>query len=457
MTIPPLSKPSHHHHRSSRGRDFSRSPLSFASFARALFLAVLCGAPWAFGAVQPWAWATILAASLGALVLWSVGCARRGVLRICWSPLYWPFLVFLVLAAAQYFTGLTADHVATREALLKIVTNLIVFFLAGQLLNAQPENGRALVWLGRLVSLLAIALCSLGFAQLLWGPPRVIYWTFPVVGWPFGPYVNHNNYAGLMEMLLPISVAYIFSRPSRSALPWLLWVGAILVVISLWTSGSRAAALVVLVEGAVWVGILSRRPRGVHPQLFVALLVAVLISVAGFSWLVGTGKVEGRSWSVFDTNQSVEAKLGDRVRVGIDTLRMAIHHPWFGVGVGSFQSTFPKYLTFSTDLIWGHAHNDFLEGVAEMGLPGAVLIGVALVIFFRKAFRHVEDRLRYEWGWIQMGATVGVVGLLCHSLVDFNLRVPANAAWFVVCLAIATHSRPSAGVLRMDRGEANTL
>jgi hypothetical protein len=40
-----------------------------------------------------------------------------------------------------------------------------------------------------------------------------------------------------------------------------------------------------------------------------------------------------------------------------------------------------------------------------------------------------------------MGAALGVVGLLVHSLVDFNLRVPANAAWFVVCLAIATHPR----------------
>ena len=82
-----------------------------------------------------------------------------------------------------------------------------------------------------------------------------------------------------------------------------------------------------------------------------------------------------------------------------------------------------------------------LEAVAETGLPGVVMILMALVIFFRLAFRDIEERLRHERGWIQMGAAVGAVGLLVHSFVDFNLRIPANAAWFVVCLAIATHPR----------------
>ena len=72
-----------------------------------------------------------------------------------------------------------------------------------------------------------------------------------------------------------------------------------------------------------------------------------------------------------------------------------------------------------------------------------VLIFAAITIFIRSAFRDMGKRLRHGWGWIQMGATLGAVGLFCHSFVDFNLRVPANATWFVVCLAIATHSGPA--------------
>jgi O-antigen ligase len=114
-----------------------------------------------------------------------------------------------------------------------------------------------------------------------------------------------------------------------------------------------------------------------------------------------------------------------------------------GVGVGCFEPVFPNYMTFPSELRWSHAHDDILEAVAETGLPGAVLILVALVLFFRIAFRRLDERLQYGWGWVQMGAAVGAVGLFFHSFVDFNLRVPANAAWFVLCLAVATHPRSS--------------
>jgi O-antigen ligase len=375
-----------------------------------------------------------------------MGCAYRGVLRMTWSPLYWPFLAFLVLAVVQYLAGLSADHVATREAVLKIVTNLIFFFLAGQLLNAQPENGKALEWLGLIAALLAFALCILGLAQMFWGVnPQVIYWTYPVaVGSVFGPYVNHNDYAGLMEMLLPISVAYVLSRSSSILPRLLLWSGVILVITSIWICGSRGGTLVLLIEGLLLAGILFwHRPRGVSPRLLPVLLGVVLIAVGAFSWMVSAGHVGSRAWSIFETNRSLEVTIGDRFRVGIDTLHIARSHLWMGIGVGCFEQAFPKYMTFPSELHWTHAHDDILEAVAETGLPGAALILVAVVLFFGIAFRRIQERLRHGWGWIQMGATVGAVGLFFHSFVDFNLRVPANAAWFVICLAVATHPRIS--------------
>jgi O-antigen ligase len=101
------------------------------------------------------------------------------------------------------------------------------------------------------------------------------------------------------------------------------------------------------------------------------------------------------------------------------------------------------------DRHWTHAHDDVLEAAAETGLPGVVIILVSLALFVRVAFGHIAGRLQHKWGWIQLGAAVGAAGLFFHSFVDFNLRVPANAAWFVVCLAIATHGRPAQANPRM--------
>ena len=66
------------------------------------------------------------------------------------------------------------------------------------------------------------------------------------------------------------------------------------------------------------------------------------------------------------------------------------------------------------------------------------LMVAALVMFFGLAFRKLAQRLRDDAGWIQLGAAIGCCGLLVHSFVDFNLHIPANAAWFAVLASVAT-------------------
>jgi len=382
--------------------------------------------------------------ALVVLVLWAAGCANRGFLRIVWTPFYAPFLAFLALATAQFLAGRSPDHVAMREALLKIVTNLVIFFVAGQLLNGQIEYGRALERLGPVAMGLALALCTLGLAQAFWSVnPMVIYWTYPITaGSPFGPYVNHNDYAGIMEMLIPICVAYLLPQTSNLLLRLFLWAGVVLAITSIWVCGSRGGTLALVVEGLLMTAILLKaRPRHVSPRVLPVLGVIVLLAAGVFSWMVSAGHVGSRAWSIFETGRSLEVTLGDRLRVGFDTLRMARDYPLAGIGVGCFEQVFPKYMTFPSELHWSHAHDDIAEGVAETGIPGAVLLLIAIWTFFRMAFRDIKARLRYDWGWIQIGAAVAAMGMFAHSFVDFNLRIPANAAWFVLCLAVATHPR----------------
>jgi O-antigen ligase len=85
-----------------------------------------------------------------------------------------------------------------------------------------------------------------------------------------------------------------------------------------------------------------------------------------------------------------------------------------------------------------YAHNDYAEAVAETGLAGATLIFTALALFFHLSFRNCGRRLSSGDTLIGMGAAVGCCGLLVHTLFDFNLHIPANAAWFAVLAGIAT-------------------
>lgn len=83
-----------------------------------------------------------------------------------------------------------------------------------------------------------------------------------------------------------------------------------------------------------------------------------------------------------------------------------------------------------------HAHNDYLEVLAESGIiGGASLIGLAfgglgyLFVLWMK-------RKDYFVRGIVFGCMAGIVSLLLHSFVDFNLHIPANALYFVVLFAL---------------------
>ena len=108
--------------------------------------------------------------------------------------------------------------------------------------------------------------------------------------------------------------------------------------------------------------------------------------------------------------------------------------------MGSFVTVYPPYQTEASDLITEHAHNDYVEALTETGLLGGVLILAALVLFIPIAFRNLDVQLKREQGWIQLGAAIACCGLLIHSFVDFNLHIPANAAWFAFCAGLASLS-----------------
>jgi O-antigen ligase len=152
-----------------------------------------------------------------------------------------------------------------------------------------------------------------------------------------------------------------------------------------------------------------------------------------------SGGITRRLENILNTMHSSEASFAERKKAAIDSLRIVRERPWIGAGLGSFETVFPRYRSFPTDQQWDHAHNDYAEALAETGVVGGLLILVALVSFFRVAFRNLRERLQTDVGWIQFGAALGCCGLLVHSLADFNLHIPANAAWFAVSAGLACH------------------
>jgi O-antigen ligase len=415
----------------------ARSRESFPAFsiARVLLVATLLAAPLPFGAIQAWAWALLALLALLLLLLWAIGSAQRGALSITWSPLYLPAVLFILLGGIQFFAHLTLDPIATRESLLKLVTDLVFFFLAGQLLAAGSE--KTLRTFGLAVAVYAFTLALFAVLQFF-SSNGLIYWAVETAGWAFGPYVNHNHYAGLMEMLIPVAACYVLSRPGNHPLRTLLGFALLVPIASLLLSGSRGGLISLLAEILILgVILLWHGPHFGRRSPATAGVLGIAAAALLFFWM-DPGDISKRLLTIANTAQSPEATFGDRKALTLDSLHMLRDHLWVGTGLGSFETAYPAYQSFPTDLAYAHAHNDYAEALAETGLVGGVLILAALVMFFRLAFKKLADRLQHDTGWIQLGAAIGCCGLLVHSFVDFNLHIPANVAWFAVSAAIAT-------------------
>ena len=475
----------------------ARRAMRVPSFApvRVTLVAALLAAPLAFGAVQAWAWGTLAVVAWLLFFLWALACARRGSVRVFWSPLYLPAGFFFLVGVTQFAARVTIDPTATREALVKLSTCLLLFVLAGQIFSEGvspgsqvPERaprdgwGRVGTARGDFLSSAPLRWTLIAYTFFLglfaifqfFSSQGLIYWRVPSPGWTFGPYVNHNHYAGLMEMLIPLAIAAALvafrqdGAPGRSPAggalkggatsvraarmrgatippgrhPAALVLGFVLLIpiASLLLSASRGGFIALLAEALLAVvAIFACGPRPARPVF--ALLAGATLLASGllFGWMAPRHVIQ-RLVRMGDGTHPPEVEFRARLTAARDALGILRDHPGLGSGLGSFEAAFPRHMSFATDLRWDHAHNDYAELLAETGLAGGAALACALVMFFGLAFRNLRARLRHPAGWMQFAAALGCCGILVHSFADFNLHIPANAAWFAACAAIATKS-----------------
>ena len=143
--------------------------------------------------------------------------------------------------------GITAVPFLTRIELLKYSALLALFFLCVQSYRTRAQ-WRNFVWF----------LLSLGFAVSLFAILQhftfngKLYWVRELQygGIPFGPYVNRNHFAGLMELLIPPGLAIqILGAERRDQLP-LVTLFTLLPIGALFLSASRGG--IISFRGGNW-------------------------------------------------------------------------------------------------------------------------------------------------------------------------------------------------------------
>jgi O-antigen ligase len=136
-----------------------------------------------------------------------------------------------------------------------------------------------------------------------------------------------------------------------------------------------------------------------------------------------------------------EPSLVIRLLVWRASMEIFEDFPVLGTGLGTYASGFLPYYPMGTEKVWREAHNDYVQLLGEVGAVGVLVAAVGLLVLLVRLLGPILGRQEVKERLIYYGLCTGILSLLAHSLVDFNLRVPGNAAMFVVLLAMATAQR----------------
>jgi O-antigen ligase len=382
--------------------------------------------PIAFGAVEPWAMFVLHAGSVVVFSLWLASVMVGKKPGIQFQIIHLPPLVFAGIIIIQILADRTAYRHNSVTDFMNYVAYGLLFLIATDLFRNERE-----------IRVLVLSLAILGFALALFGSVQEftsdgkLYWvrTPQNSAGNFGPYVNRNHYAGVIEMLFPFALVGALKPNLENGKRALLGFAALLMVATVFLCGSRGGFVSVALQMVFLTVLLLWRSRRIG--LVLTLTLGFLLTGAFGTWL-GSDRLIGRLGELQQGNGF------SRVEIVSDSIRMFKQHPWTGWGLGTFPTVYPKFRTFATDLYVNEAHNDFVQLLVETGILGFVTGITLLIIVFQRGFRQLRNADYRTWRTTAVAASLGgIVGITVHSMFDFNLQIPANALIFYILCAVA--------------------
>jgi O-antigen ligase len=244
--------------------------------------------------------------------------------------------------------------------------------------------------------------------------------------------VNRNHFAGFLELSLPFAFAYsvmILGRHRGRPLPL----------------RQAFVACVAIAESAlIFIGVVDSLSRMGFLASLAALMTVAMFSIPGrrrlqFA-LITAAVIAAAIWLPPEalirrlTNLSGPGEISTSTRLTIwaDTYRLIKAYRVFGCGAGAYESALNRYQTAAPDNTVDYAHNDYLQLLAELGIPGAVILAAGLFALVKKNVRDARNIADGQARYLSIASMGAIVAILVHSAVDFNLYIPANAlavAW----------------------------
>ncbi len=389
----------------------------------------------------------------GAVALWFLDGARRRRLPLHGSP--------VVVAAGVYLAVLLVATLGAQEfeeaaaEVIKWAELWLLLLVAPAMLDTRQAR-----WVAAALVAGGVFQAGYGLYQFVFqvGPEYfVILDRFMRASGSFG---QPNPFGGYLGMTLPLATSlalwawagFLSRRGWRSsALLWAIFYTAATGIIAagLLASWSRGAWLGAGV-GVLVVLVLRSRTAALLTGLVLLLLLVTLLLGAFSPQMIPQpilarvedvpaylGLSDVLSQPVTDANFAVV----ERVAHWVAAQRMWEGAPWLGVGPGNYGAAYPAVHLPRWEEPLGHAHNVYLNVLAETGLVGLLAYCALMVTTVVWTWRRLREgsRAGTAAGRWQAALAVGVLGLLAqlavHNVFD-NLFVQGMVVYVGLWLAL---------------------
>ncbi|HEX3799747.1 MAG TPA: O-antigen ligase family protein [Verrucomicrobiae bacterium] len=397
----------------------------------ALVLGILVFGPLAFGAHAAAQFFVLQGLTIGVLGLWlaRVWIAERP--QFLWPPICGAVVAFMGYAIARYCTA-DIEYVARQELLRVLVYG---FLFCAVVNNCHRQESTQVIAL----TLLFLGMCIAAYACFQFFTKSQRIWNFvetSYAGRGRGTFIYPNHLAGFLEMLFPIGICYVVMGRLGHVTKIFLGYAVVVMLAAIGVTLSRGGWLATSLELMLLCGLLlAQRDFRLHGFVMLALLVV------GAAIVIPSVVVHTR------IARTVQSGKPDDLRLALwqSAAEMWRDNLLWGVGPGHFDYRFSAYRPVVVQLRPDRVHNDYLNALVDYGIIGTAIVAVAWILLawgILKTWRTVRggrddfSRKKSNKFALLIGASVGLVGILFHSLLDFNMQLPANAILAVTLMAL---------------------
>jgi len=353
------------------------------------------------------------------LGLWALRYVLDGKPPLKYDAALLVALLIFIFGASFSLWGAYSTATAVRE-LLKWAQILLLVLVVPNL-----PRGEWLIW-GVVLSAALQAL--IGLWQFGGGSGAAHLWILDYRFFrAFGTFGQPNPFGGFLGLVLPLALGSAGGlalqglstqkdRRGNLLLAVLLAALAGLILLGLLASWSRGAWLGFIGALGVLVWSFPRKPwqgallislgvLGVWFLLVVGVLPASLAErLTGFS-ADFSGFQDVRGAVISNDNFAVIERLAHWQ----SALEMARQNPWVGVGFGNYENAYAEFALINWRFALGHAHNYYLNLLAETGIIGLITYLVMWAMIAAQTWRSAAQA-----DWQQRGVYLGLLGVWTH-------------------------------------------